>query len=87
MKAEKGLMVATWIASVGAFLFWTCLSCLLIMALVPPPGSEWEAPLLLASSLGFGMTAFASFWLIYWAVKLWVKRAKKPDKGEQIDGK
>ena len=86
MKAEKGLRVATWIASVGAFLFWTCLSCLLIMAFVPSPGSEWEAHLLLAASLGFGMSAFAVFWVIYWAVRILAKRRKKPEQGEVIDG-
>lgn len=82
MKAEKGLRVITWIASVGALLFWTCLSCLLIMALVPSPGSEWDAHLLLAASFGCGMTAFAFFWLIYWAV--WIRMIKRQgldDKG------
>lgn len=82
MRAEKGLKIATWIASVGALLFWTCLSCLLIMAFVPSPGSDWDAHLLSAASLGFGMTGFAIFWVIYWVVWICVKRGEKTDQGE-----
>jgi hypothetical protein len=86
MKAQKGLRIATWIGSVGAFLFWSCGSCLFIMAFVPSPGSGMDAQLLLATSIGFGMTAFAGFWLIYWIVRIWAKRTTLLQHGEQADG-